>query len=170
MPSIIEALEQEHRALCDMFDHIDKTLSMMPLPELKVLARQVEDLLLRHSAAEDDLVLLALYQAPEHRRRYTLFHKEHLEIDSRLTQIHTEKRVESARDYMRRVMAYSRRHFQREERSIFPLVNEVMGEEMLYKLGKVWALREQSRQFKLSQVRLPTPVPPPGRVPRISPT
>jgi hemerythrin-like domain-containing protein len=168
MPSIIEALAQEHRALCDLFDHIDKTLSMMPLPELKVLARQMEDLLLRHSAAEDDLVLLALYQAPEHRRRYTLFHKEHLEIDSRLTQIHTEKRVEFARNFMRRVMAYSRRHFQREEQTVFPLIKEVMGEDMLCKLGKVWALREKNRQFKLSHLRLPNATPP-GAETRISP-
>ena len=55
---------------CAVFDHVERSLpGVKQLAHVKELSRMVEGLLRSHAAAEEDLVLLALDHAPEHKRR-----------------------------------------------------------------------------------------------------
>ncbi len=145
MPSITETLIWEHRGFRAVFDKINAALPELKLPQLKHVARQLETMLLRHAAAEDDLVLLALNQAPTHKRRFERFHQQHLEINGNLTQVHAAEDITHARQFLKEVLGYSHRHFKYEEEVIFPMLVASIDLLTLDKLGALWLLQHRER-------------------------
>lgn len=143
MPSIIATLVVEHDDFRAVFKKIQQALAELSLAQIKGITQNMEKLLLSHAAAEDDLVLLAQARLHENKRRYERFRNEHLEIDGQLTQIYSLAEVEKARARLVEVFAYSERHFQHEERNIFPLLAQAIDGETLEKLGAVWVLRRE---------------------------
>ena len=142
MIPITRALVAEHKMFCAVFDQVEHLLpGVKQLAHVKELSRMVEGLLRSHAAAEEDLVLLALDHAPEHKRRGDRIHQEHQEIDSRIMRVHGTKNLARARSLLRAAMIASRKHFEHEERVVFPLVERVMKPETLTKLGGVWMRR-----------------------------
>jgi len=73
--------------------------------------------------------------------RYDRCRKEHQEIDSQLTRVRSTRNIARARSLLRGAMAASRKHFQREERRIFPLIEKGMQLQTLTKLGTIWFLQ-----------------------------
>ena len=139
MIPITGALTAEHKLFCAVFDQIEQALPQSKrLEQVRGLSRFVEDLLQRHAVAEEDLVLLALDHAPEHKRRCDRFHKEHQEIDSRITRVQTAKDMVRARGLLKAAMLASRKHFEHEERIIFPLIERLTKRETLTKMGAIW--------------------------------
>jgi len=142
MIPITRALAAEHKMFCAVFDQVERLLpGVKQLTQVKEFSRMVEGLLRSHAAAEEDLVLLALDHAPQHKRRGDRIHQEHQEIDSRITRVHGTKNLARARSLLRAALGASRKHFEHEERVVFPLVERVMKPEMLTKLGGVWMRR-----------------------------
>ena len=66
------------------------------------------------------------------------FEHEHQEIDNSLLRVKAAKRLPEARRLMLLAVTASRKHFDREERIVFPLAEQVMKDETLTELGKVW--------------------------------
>jgi hypothetical protein len=139
MIPITGALTAEHKMFCALFDQIEQALPQSRrLEQVRGLGRFVEELLRSHAATEEDLVLLALDHGPEHKRRCDRFHKEHQEIDSRITRVQTSKGMVQARGLLMAAMLASRKHFEHEERIIFPLIERLAKREMLTKMGAIW--------------------------------
>jgi hemerythrin-like domain-containing protein len=142
MISITRALIAEHQMLAVLFEEVEKLLpGVVRLEEVRRAARMVEGLLLSHAGVEDDLLMLARGQASEERRWYDHCHKEHQEIDSRLTRVRSTRNIARARSLLRGALAASRKHFKAEERKVFPLIERTMKPETLIKLGTVWFLQ-----------------------------
>jgi hypothetical protein len=141
MIPITQALIAEQQMLGVVFGQIEKLLPNFDrLEEIRQAARMVEGLLLTHAGVEDNLLMLAQDHVPQGKHRYDLCRKEHQEIDSRLTRVRSSRRITQARSLLRAAMAASRKHFQHEERRIFPLIEKGMKLQTLTKLGTVWFL------------------------------
>ncbi len=125
-----------------VFDQIEKLLpSLDRLEEVRRAARMVEGLLLSHAKVEEELLMVAQDQVSGEKRRYDRCRKEHQEIDSRLTRVRSTRKIARARRLLQAAMAASRKHFQREERRIFPLIEKGLKLQTLTKLGTVWFLQ-----------------------------
>jgi iron-sulfur cluster repair protein YtfE (RIC family) len=135
----------EHQMFGVVFEQVEKLLpSLDQLEEVRRAARMVEGLLLSHAKVEEDLLMLAQDHVLGEQRRYDRCRKEHQEIDSRLTRVRSTRNIARARTLLREAMAASRRHFQHEERKVFPLIENGMKPETLTKLGTVWFLRRHA--------------------------
>lgn len=149
--TITEALVSEHATFCVVFDHIDRALPhLRRLAEIRCLARLVEGLLLRHGAAEEDLVLVSLDRVLQQKARYNRFYQQHSEIDIRLRQAHESNRFVQARRLLQAALLASREHFQHEERVVFPLVERMVTRERLVKLGLIWMRQRTSRARRVA--------------------
>jgi len=142
MIPITRALVAEHRMFGVVFDQVEKLLpSLDRLEEVRRAARMVEGLLLSHAKVEEELLMVAQDQVSGEKHRYDRCRKEHQEIDSRLTRVRSTRRIARARRLLQAAMAASRKHFQREERRIFPLIEKGLKLQTLTKLGTVWFLQ-----------------------------
>jgi hemerythrin-like domain-containing protein len=145
MFTIITALVEEHDQFRAWFAQTERALPLLAsLEEVRRLARQAEAFLRRHAAVEEDLVLMVLDHLPAHKRRSDRFYTEHQEIDGRLTRVLQAESLDQARDWFQAAINASRRHFDEEERLLFPMIERVTGLETLAKLGLIWTNRRQS--------------------------
>ena len=136
---ITEALLAEHVVFHNIFDYIEHVLpDVKTLAEVKSLAELMESLLLAHGKAEEDLVFAPLDHCLEQIGQRDVFHEEHHEIDASLLRVKAAKRLAEARCLLSMAVLASRKHFDREERIVFPLAERVMKKETLTELGKVW--------------------------------
>ncbi len=136
---ITEALFAEHLVFHNLFDHIEVTApKLKTLAEVKALARVMETMLRSHSDTEDDLFIGPLEHCFEQIGQRESFHLEHEEIDENLKKVQQATRIRQAQNLLLAAVAYSRRHFDREERVIFPMAERVLNVNTLEELGKVW--------------------------------
>ena len=136
---ITDILLAEHIVFHQVFDYIEGELpTMKTVAEVKILAALLENLLRDHSQTEDELVLAPLEHCLEQMGQRDSFEHEHHEIDASLLRVRDAKQVAEARRLLHRAVAYSRKHFDREERIVFPLAEKVMKRETLTHLGKTW--------------------------------
>jgi hemerythrin-like domain-containing protein len=126
---ITEALVAEHTIFLGVFDQIERVLpSLTTLVEVMTMARIVEGLLEGHAKTETNLAYLALDHVQEQNGELKQMHQDHHEIDDRLRKVQTASTA-------------TREHFRGEERSVFPLLEKVLQEETLTKLGQSWMLQ-----------------------------
>jgi hemerythrin-like domain-containing protein len=136
---ITEALVAEHVVYHNLFDHIEKTLpKLKTLAEIYLLAALLEAMLRTHSQAEDKLILEPLDHYLDQIGQSDTFHKEHEEIDASLILAQQAREVRKARQLLLRAVIFSRKHFAKEERIVFPLAEQVLKNKTLFDLGKAW--------------------------------
>jgi hemerythrin-like domain-containing protein len=136
---ITEALLAEHLVFHNLFDHIEKVVPQLnTLAEVKTLAAMMESMLRGHSDTEDDLFLGPLDHCFEQMGQRDQFMREHKEMDGSLQAVQQAVRMESARKLLLVAVAHSRRHFDKEERIVFPLAEQMLKSETLEALGKTW--------------------------------
>jgi len=136
---ITEALLAEHLVFHSMFDEIEtRAPDLRTLAELKVLAALMEAILKAHSDTEDELFLGPLEHCFEQIGQRDCFLEEHQEVSDRLRSVQKATRVTQARRLLLAAVAHSRRHFEREERIVFPLAERVLKSATLSELGKNW--------------------------------
>jgi iron-sulfur cluster repair protein YtfE (RIC family) len=145
MIPITRALNAEHLMFNAVFDEVERLLPRLNrLMEVKRLARLVEGLLRTHAKAEDDLLMLAQSHGSGDKGRYARCHHQHHEIDSQLTRVHSAVSLTRARKLLRDALAASRKHFQHEERKVFPLLERGVKPEELTRLGTAWFLHRHA--------------------------
>lgn len=136
---ITEALFAEHLVFHNMFDHIESAIPRLKtLSEVKALGALMESLLKAHSDTEDDLFIGPLEHCFEQIGQRDSFHYEHVEIDENLARVQDAKHLRQAQELLLAAVTYSRGHFDREERIVFPMAERVLKEKTLSDLGQTW--------------------------------
>jgi hemerythrin-like domain-containing protein len=136
---ITEALFAEHLVFHNVFDHIEAAApKLKTLGEVRSLAALMEMLLKAHGDTEDNLFIGPLEHCFEQIGQRETFHQEHVEIDESLKRIQKAKQVKEARRLLLSAVGYSRRHFDKEERIVFPLAERVLKSKTLTELGRAW--------------------------------
>ncbi len=136
---ITEALFAEHLVFHNMFDYIEASVPQLKtLAEVKSLARLMESLLKAHSDTEDELFLGPLDHCFEQMGQRDAFLEEHKEIDESLKNLRQVKDLRKARQLLLAAVTYSREHFDKEERIVFPLAERVLKHKTLTALGQSW--------------------------------
>ena len=122
-----------------MFDHIEAMAPRLKtLVEVKSLAALMEQLLKAHSDTEDELFIGPLEHCFEQLGQRDAFLEEHQEIDISLKHLQQAKQFKKARHLLLAAVAYSRKHFDKEERIVFPLAERVLNSRTLTALGQTW--------------------------------
>ncbi len=136
---ITEALLAEHLVFHNLFDHIEATApKLKTLSEVKAVAAVMESMLKAHSDTEDELFLGPLEHCFEQIGQRDAFIEEHQEMDGNLQRVQQATRLKEAQQSLLAAVAHSRRHFDREERIVFPLAENVLKEKTLGELGQAW--------------------------------
>ena len=136
---ITEALFAEHLVFHNMFDHIEAAAPRLKtLAEVKALATLMEQLLRTHSDTEDELFIGPLEHCFEQIGQRDAFLEEHKEIDENLRNIQGTRQLKKARQLLLSAVTYSRKHFDKEERIVFPLAERVLKNKTLTTLGITW--------------------------------
>ena len=141
---ITEALFAEHLVFHSMFDHIEAAApSLKTLAEVKALATLMEQLLRTHSDTEDDLFIEPLEPYFDQMGQRETFHDEHEHIEAALLKVQKTKTFKDAKKILLNAIAASRKHFDKEERIVFPLAERVLKAKTLSELGKQWLHRRE---------------------------
>src|SRR6266404_4257838 len=141
---ITDALFAEHMVFHNMFDHIEATApKLKTLAEIKCLAALAERLLRAHSDTEDHLFIGPLEHCFEQIGQRETFHDEHEQIERNLQLLQTTKQLKKARSLLLGIVLASRKHFDKEERIVFPMAELVLSNKTLISLGQVWRVQRQ---------------------------
>lgn len=144
---ITEALLAEHLVFHSMFDHLEAIApNLKTLAELKAVAGLLESMLKVHADTEDALFLGPLEHCFEQIGQRDSFLEEHQEMEANLQVVEKAVRAKEALELLLRAVAHSRRHFDREERIVFPMAERVLNERTLNELGQAWMEQRMQAQ------------------------
>ena len=136
---ITQALLAEHVVFHNLFDHLEQAVPRLEsLPEVRALAALLESMLTMHSVIEDKLLVEPIEPSLSQIGQDRNFHDEHEEIDAELTRVQATRNLKEGRRRLLRAVAVSRRHFDKEERIVFPLAEKVLSPKTLLELGQRW--------------------------------
>jgi hemerythrin-like domain-containing protein len=142
---ITEALLAEHLVFHNLFDQIEATApAFKTIAEVKATAALLECMLKGHSDTEDALFLGPLEHCFEQIGQRDSFLEEHQEMNHGLQLVQQATRIKQAQQLLLAAVTHSRRHFEREERIVFPLAERVMKSVTLIELGQNW-LEQRAR-------------------------
>jgi hemerythrin-like domain-containing protein len=142
---ITEILLAEHAVFHNLFEHIEKIgPRLKTLAEVKALAALLESGLRAHSKTEDELLIEPLEHCFEQIGQRDTFHDEHEEIDETLLDLQKARDLKTARRLLLAAVASSRKHFDKEERIVFPMAERVLNARTLSALGDKWVVRRNA--------------------------
>jgi len=137
--TITEALLAEHAVFHNLFDYAERTVpKLKAVGEVRSLARLMESLLTAHSRTEEELLVQPLEHCLEQIGHCEIFHQEHEEIDRNLELAQMAKSLKQARRCLLAAVASSRKHFDKEERIVFPLAEKHLKARTLTGLWTTW--------------------------------
>ena len=129
----------EHVVFRAVFDEIERVLpGLNSTQEVTVLSTVVEGVLGRHAETETDLAYAALDHVLAEKGELDHLYQDHQEIDHNFKRVHGARSLAEAQRLLKKALAASREHFQREERVVFPLLERVLPGETLIDLGETW--------------------------------
>jgi hemerythrin-like domain-containing protein len=141
---ITDVLRAEHAVFHNLFDHIEAAAPRVrTLAELKGLATLVEKLHGPHSKTEDDLFIEPLEPYFDQMGQKENFHAEHEHIEGALASVQKARTLKVAKKILLNAIAASRKHFDKEERIVFPLAERILKAKSLSELGEEWLRRRQ---------------------------
>jgi hemerythrin-like domain-containing protein len=137
--TITEALLAEHAVFHNLFDYAERAApKLKSVGEVRSLALLMESLLAAHSRTEEELLVQPLEHCLEQIGHCEIFHQEHEEIDDNLKQAQMAKHLKHARRFLLAAVAASRKHFDKEERIVFPLAEKHLKARTLTGLWNTW--------------------------------
>src|ERR1044071_6489149 len=136
---ITDALLAEHVVFHNMFDYLERKLpDLKTLAEVRVLASLLGTVLRIHSKIEDRLLIDPLEGAFSQLGQAENFHEEHNEIERGIGSVQSTRRIVEAKARLLKAVVLSRKHFDKEERLVFPLAEKHLSAKSLLVLGKRW--------------------------------
>ena len=143
---ITEILMAEHAVFHNLFDHIEAVAPRLrTLAEVKALAAVVEKVHEPHSQTEDDLFIEPLEHCFDQMGQKETFHHEHEQIEATLARVQKAKTVKDAKKILLGAMAACRKHFDKEERIVFPMAERILKAKTLVELGRQWLQRRDAK-------------------------
>lgn len=141
---ITDVLRAEHAVFHNLFDHIEAAApKLKTLAEVKSLAAVIEKVHAPHSKTEDDLFIEPLEPYFDQMGQRETFHAEHEHIEAALEKVQKARTVKAAKKILLNAIAASRKHFDKEERIVFPLAERILKAKTLSDLGNEWLNRRQ---------------------------
>lgn len=141
---ITDVLRTEHAVFHNLFDHIETVAPhLKTLAEVRSLATLVDKVMAPHTKTEDDLFIEPLEHCFDQIGQNETFHAEHQQIKESLDSIHKAKTLKDARRMLLGAIDASRKHFEKEERIVFPLAERVLKTKSLSELGQQWLSRRE---------------------------
>ena len=142
---ITNILRAEHTVFHHLFDHIEASAPRLKtLAEVKSLALLVDKVMAPHSRTEDELFIEPLEHCMEQIGHRKNFHDEHEVIEGTLAAVQKAKTVGVARKLLFAAVTASRKHFDKEERIIFPMAERMLKIETLHALGEEWMKQREA--------------------------
>jgi hemerythrin-like domain-containing protein len=144
---ITEALLAEHQVFHNLFDHVEARVPRLKtLAEIRALAALIESVLEAHSRTEDELFIGPLEHCFEQIGQCQTFHDEHDQIDEWLRKVQKATTAGQARKSLQSAIAACRKHFDKEERIVFPLAERVLKSRTLTSLAQTWMEQRKNVQ------------------------
>ena len=141
---ITDILRAEHTVFHHLFDHVEETApKLKTLAEVKSLALLVERVMAPHSETEDELFIEPLEHCFDQIGQRATFHDEHESIEETFAQIGKAVSLADARRLLLVGIAAARKHFDKEERIVFPMAERVLKMKTLSDLGHEWMKRRE---------------------------
>ena len=135
----------EHAVFHNLFDHIEAVAPRLKtLGEVKLLATLVDKGMAPHSKTEDDLFIEPLEHCFEQIGQNETFHAEHRQIEETLAKVHKARTLKDASKILLAAIAASRKHFDKEERIVFPMAERVLKAKTLSDLGAEWLRKREA--------------------------
>ena len=145
---ITEALLAEHVVFHNLFDYVERTLPKLgTLAEVRAVSSLLETMMRIHSNVEDHLLIDPLDSAFSQMGQAENFHQEHQQIEQDLASVQDLRRMPEAKRRLLRAVVQSRKHFDKEERIVFPMAEKQLSAKSLVVLGKRW---EEQRTVPVS--------------------
>lgn len=142
---ITQILMAEHAVFHNLFDHIEATAPRLKtLAEVRSLATLIDKVMAPHSRTEDELFIEPLEHCFEQIGQRETFHHEHEVIEDCLARVQTAKDLKTGKKLLLGAIAASRKHFDKEERLVFPLAERVLKAKTLTELGQAWMKRREA--------------------------
>lgn len=142
---ITDILRAEHTVFHHLFDHIEAvTPRIKTLAEVKSLATLAAKVMSPHSQTEDDLFIEPLEHCFEQIGQRDTFHHEHDIIEETFEKIQKCRELRTAKKLLVGAITASRKHFDKEERIVFPLAERVLKVKTLTELGAEWMKRREA--------------------------
>ena len=142
---ITDILRAEHTVFHHLFDHVEASAPRLrTLAEVKSLAVLVDKVMSPHSETEDALFIEPLEHCFEQLGQSETFHYEHELIDDYLVRVGKARDLQSAKKLLLSAIAASRKHFDKEERIVFPLAERVLKAKTLADLADEWMKRREA--------------------------
>jgi hemerythrin-like domain-containing protein len=136
---ITEALLAEHVVFHNLFDYVERILpKVKTLAEVRMLSALLETMLRTHAKVEDHLLIDPLESTFSQMGQDETFHEEHEEIERDLTSVGAANRVVEAKQRLLKAVVLCRKHFDKEERIVFPMAERQFSSKSLLVLGKRW--------------------------------
>jgi hemerythrin-like domain-containing protein len=143
---ITEILMAEHAVFHNLFDHIEASApKLKTLGEVKALAAVVDKVHAPHSKTEDDLFIEPLEPYFDQMGQRETFHDEHEHIEATLAKVQKARTVKEAKKILLNAIAASRKHFDKEERLVFPMAERVLKAKTLSDLGAQWFSKRDAK-------------------------
>lgn len=115
----------------------------MTLAEVKPLTLVLEKVMAPHSQTEDELFIAPLEHCFDQIGHKETFHHEHEVIEAAFVKIQNVGSLKTARKLLLEVIAAARKHFEKEERIVFPMAERVLKIKTLSDLGYEWMKRRE---------------------------
>ncbi|HUF51070.1 MAG TPA: hemerythrin domain-containing protein [Longimicrobiales bacterium] len=145
---VTDAFLGEHAVFYAQFDACEQTLTDADLGCIRLQASLIASALKTHAQLEDTLLFDGLQTRPDTPTLFAVMEQEHSEIERMLVQLQDTRDLEAARDLVRDVIHAARDHFLKEERSAFPMAEQLLGDAALTRLGEQWA---EARRVSLGE-------------------
>lgn len=141
---ITDILRAEHAVFHNLFDHIEASVpKLKTLGEVKALAAVVDRVHAPHSKLEDDLFIEPLEPYFDQMGQRENFHAEHEHIEATLAKAQKARTLKDAKKILLNAIAAARKHFDKEERIVFPLAERILKSKTLSALGDQWLHRRE---------------------------
>jgi len=139
---ITDILRAEHTVFHHLFDHIETSAPRLKsLAEVKSLAKLVDKVMAPHSQTEDELFIAPLEHCFEQIGHRETFHQEHEMIEATLVKVGKARTLKDGKRLLLGLIAAARKHFEKEERIVFPLAERILKAKTLTDLGSEWMKR-----------------------------
>lgn len=139
---LTDALRGEHGVFYAQFGHLEENVpKSQDVAEVRGQAALLAACLITHATLEDEVLFAALEPAIGKMGPLAVMRMEHEQIDGALASAREATDLGQAKELVLKALSVAREHFTKEERVLFSMAEQALGEEQLSELCARWAER-----------------------------